>query len=224
LIVYADDILDGSDPVDAPPQYGPACLTYPKVLSKVSTPKLHAAKTQALKDIEAQNVEFFRFAFKEVSIQLLSVYQTANSIQRIVLENAIRGAVVLARRGPGLWRPTFEGGTNMSEEAEAYELSSCGTPKGMGYYVDEVQFEGFSDGKLLDAKFWRSDGRVGGALLKGEYWAGWKVVNQAERQLAVAGPRGVEVEWRIADDKVAEAVRTIFRAHKFSIRVVHIPP
>ena len=38
----------------------------------------------------------------------------------------------------------------MTKEAAEYELSSCGTPKGMGYFVDEVQFEGFKNRTLLD--------------------------------------------------------------------------
>jgi hypothetical protein len=112
----------------------------------------------------------------------------------------------------------------MSEAAERYEMTSCGAPKGMGYKVDGVQFEGFRNGKLLDAKHWLDDGMMAKALGRGRWWAGQKVVTQAERQLAVARARGVGVEWRVAGRQTADILRQIFRNNNLPIDVVYIAP
>jgi hypothetical protein len=224
LLIYADDIDAATEPSTVRPTYGPGCLTYPPALTVGSTPRLHAATTAAITNLERQNVEFIRESIHQVSTVLLSVYQASLSIAKIDAANMARGYQPRAQRGPGQWRSTFEGGSNMSDAAARYELTSCGTPPGMGYFVDGVQFEGFASRTLLDAKFWRSGGHMAKALKSGRMWAGWKVVNQANRQLRVAKARGVDVEWRFASKEVADLVQQIFRANGLPIRAVFIAP
>ena len=172
LIVYADDILESAVPAARLPKYGPGCLTYPDFLSKGTTPRLYEAKKNSIKEIEKQNSEFIVEAFKQSANILLSVYSASLSIAKIQSAKVSEGTIPKSERGPGVWRSTFEGGSNMSESAAEYELNSCGTPKGMGYFVDDVQFEGFKNGRLLDAKAWEDGGRLAQALRRQEFWAG----------------------------------------------------
>ena len=223
LIVYADDILESAVPAARLPKYGPGCLTYPDFLSKGTTPRLYEAKKNSIKEIEKQNSEFIAEAFKQSANILLSVYSASLSIAKIQSAKVSRGLTSKSERGPGVWRSTFEGGSNMSESAAEYELNSCGTPKGLGYFVDNVQFEGFKNGRLLDAKAWEDGGRLAQALRRQEFWAGAKVVEQARRQLLVASAHGVEVEWRFIGKEAAEIVREIFRVNGLPVHVVFIP-
>ena len=48
---------------------------------------------------------------------------------------------------------------NMSPAAAAYQSRVCGLPKGRGYYVGAVQFDGYKHGMLCEAKFYEADGR-----------------------------------------------------------------
>lgn len=224
LIVYADDITDDTTPDPNPPTYGPLGLTYPTVLSLGNTPKLHAAKKAAVAQIETQNAEFFTTAFKLVAQVLLGVYQASLSVANLDRVSASRGYQPRAERGPGQWRDTFEGGSNMSPEAEAYENSSCGTPPGMGYYVDNVQFEGFKAGKLVDAKYWFSKGQIGKFIRDAPWIAEEKIANQATRQLAVANKYGVGVQWRVADPQMADMLRNFMQYRNLPVEIVYIAP
>lgn len=223
VIIYADDISDSTETDANLPRYGASNLTYPRILTKGTTPRLHAAKKDAWSLIETQNAEFITQSFKAVAVVLLSVFQAGSAVAKLAASPPFRGPVP-GRLGPGRWQPTFEAGSNMSEAAERYELTSCGTPRGMGYYVDGVQFEGFANGRLLDAKFWQAGGYIGRGIRNGWLRVGWKITDQAERQLAVAGAHGVGVEWRVADPWVADALRAIFQANRLPINVVHIAP
>lgn len=224
LTVYADDILDDAATEQAPPRYGPLSLTYPARLSRGTTPKLFAAKQAAIAQIEKQNAEFFVTSFKLTAQVLLAVYQASLSLAKIDAASEARGYQPRAERGPGRWRETFEGGTNMSDEAAAYENSSCGTPSGTGYYVDEVQFEGFRNGKLLDAKFWKMSGRMGRFIQNRPDLAETKIFNQATRQLAVANKYGAGVQWRVADPKMADLLRNFMQGKGLAVEVVYIAP
>ncbi|MDF0546501.1 hypothetical protein PX699_29515 [Sphingobium sp. H39-3-25] len=223
VVIYLDDINDTTRTDTELPRYGPSNLTYPRFLTKSATPRLYQAKNDALMQIGAQNAEFFVASFKAVAVVLLSVFQASGSIAKLYSAKPTR-VPTSGRSGPGRWQATFEAGSNMSEAAERYELTSCGTPPGMGYYVEGVQFEGFANGRLLDAKFWHSGGTIGRAVIRQSFWAGWKVINQAERQLAVARLHGVGVEWRVAEAEVADALRAMFQANRLPINVVHIAP
>lgn len=227
VTIYFDDISDSTDRPDAPPRYGPLGLTYPRQLSRGTTPRLHAARVAALAEIERQNLVFIKEAFLQSAQVLLGTYQAATSIARIEAATLRGGMRPRAERGPGRWEPTPQAGRNMSPAAEAYEMSSCGTPKGMGYYVDGVQFEGFKGGRLLDAKHWLRDGRQaalmrssGGGMVK----ISESIMERAARQLAVAGRHGVGVEWRVADREVAEMLARFMRVNKLDVRVIHIAP
>jgi len=224
LTVYGDDITDDPTPEKEPPTYGPLTLTYPTRLTQGTTPKLFAAKKKAIAQIEQQNSEFIATSFKLTAQVLLSVYSASLSVAKIDAANASRGYQPRAERGPGQWRETFEGGSNMSEEAAAYESSACGTPKGMGYYVDEVQFEGFRNGKLLDAKFWRSGGRLSRLMRYRPDLAETKILNQATDQLKVAGKYGVGVQWRVADPQMADLLRNFMTYRKLAVEIVYIAP
>jgi hypothetical protein len=224
LTVYADDILDDSATEPTPPRYGPLSLTYPTRLTRGTTPKLFAAKQAAIAQIEAQNAEFFTTSFKLTAQVLLGVYQATLSVAKIDAASEARGYQPRAERGPGQWRQTFEGGTNMSDEAAAYENSSCGTPSGMGYYVDEVQFEGYRNGKLLDAKFWRMNGRMGRFIRYRPDLAETKVFNQATRQLTVANKYGAGVQWRVADPQMADLLRNFMQGKGLAVEIVYIAP
>ena len=224
LLLYADDVGSGTDMAAALPTYGPGCLTFPEALSAGTTPRLENAKADAIQNLERQNVEFFRESVRQVSHVLLSVYQASLSLAKLDAAMTARGNPPRTPRGPGKWLPTFEGGSNMPAAAARYELTSCGTPAGMGYFVEGVQFEGFAGRTLLDAKFWEPGGYMAKGLRGGWLKVGWKVVDQANRQLRVARMHGVDVEWRFASQEVADLVRVIFRNNSIPIRVVHIAP
>jgi hypothetical protein len=224
LTVYADDITDDSGTDKDPPTYGPLSLTYPSRLSQGTTPKLFAAKKKAISQLEEQNTEFILTSFKLTAQVLLSVYQASISVAKIEAASSARGYQPRAERGPGYWRETFEGGTNMGDEAAAYENSSCGTPRGMGYYVDEVQFEGFRNNKLLDAKFWKVGGRMDKFMKIRPDLASTKIVNQATKQLSVAGKYGVGVQWRVADPQIADMLRNFMEYRGLAIEIVYIAP
>jgi Restriction endonuclease fold toxin 5 len=107
--------------------------------------------------------------------------------------------------GPGEWTPVKE---SMSERAKEYQDRVTGAPAGMGYKVEGVKFDGYSDGKLLDAK-----GPGYENFVKNERFMGWyngadSLVSQAERQLRAAG--STPVEWRVAEPKAAVAMRNLF--------------
>lgn len=224
LTVYADEISDDTAVDPAPPTYGPLSLTYPQRLSLGSTPRLHAAKKAAIAQIETQNAEFIASSFKLVAGVLLSVYQASMSLAKIDAASQARGYQPRAERGPGQWRPTFEGGSNMSEEAAAFENSSCGTPRGMGYYVDNVQFEGFRNGKLLDAKLWKANGFMGKAMTSRPNLAESIILRSVRRQIPVAQKYGVGIQWRVGDSKVAEMLQTFMQDKGLAVDIVYISP
>lgn len=224
LTVYADDITDDSSADQDPPTYGPLSLTYPTHLSQGTTPKLFAAKKRAIADLETQNAEFIITAFKLTAQVLLSVYQASMSVAKMEAASSSRGYQPRAERGPGQWRETFEGGSNMSEDAAAYENSACGTPRGMGYYVDEVQFEGFRNGKLLDGKFWRAGGSMSRLMRYRPDLAQTKILDQATRQLNVAGKYGVGVQWRVADAQIADMLRNFMQYRGLAVEIIYIAP
>jgi hypothetical protein len=123
--------------------------------------------------------------------------------------------------GPGKVLRTFEAGANMADSAANFELAKAGTESGTGYFLDGVQFEGYENRALVDAKAWSDTGRMNLALRNQVMWAGWKVVNQAARQLAVARAHGLSVEWRFLGQETAEIVQEILRINGLDIRIVY---
>jgi hypothetical protein len=127
--------------------------------------------------------------------------------------------------GPGEWVQVDE---SMSESARNYQAQVTGAPKGYAYRVkrgdEEVDFDGFDQGVLLE--------------VKGPGYAQWidkqldfvgifqgrdKLLEQALRQFRVA--RGKPIRWIVAEEKLAGALRKMFkRAELDEIEVVHVPP
>ncbi|SDL39122.1 hypothetical protein SAMN04487916_108159 [Arthrobacter sp. ov407] len=224
LLIYADDISSDTEPQKEPSTYGPGSLTYPPHLSRGTTPRLHAAKDAAIAELERQNAEFIVESFRQVANVLLSVYQSSFSISKVT--SARSGLQRRVDRGPGEWRPDFEGGTNMRTADMNYQTTACNSPRGMGYSVNGVQFDGYVNESrtLLEAKNWMPGGRMMNMLNKGYLSAADEVVGRAQRQLAAAAPSGAAIEWRMASREAADIVRTIFKNWGFKIRVVYIAP
>ncbi|MCP3098410.1 restriction endonuclease fold toxin 5 domain-containing protein [Myxococcus sp. K15C18031901] len=123
--------------------------------------------------------------------------------------------------GPGRWEAAKE---SMKEPARRYEKQVTGAPDGQIYKVEDVKFDGFKDGVLLEAKGPGYAKFIAEAAENGGWYQGFRrIVEQAERQLAVAN--GHPVRWHFAEREAAEFVREIFRNEGLGrIRVVHTPP
>jgi hypothetical protein len=121
---------------------------------------------------------------------------------------------------PGKQMTDFELGRNMTDADSAYQIKAGGVA-GEGYYVNGVQFDAFDRNALVlvEAKNWAADGRIVRALEAQEFWAGWKVVDQAQAQIKAA--RGFPIEWRVASPEAKKAIESIFKSEwKFPIKVV----
>jgi hypothetical protein len=128
--------------------------------------------------------------------------------------------------GPGEWVKVDE---HMSDAARAYQSQKAGAPPGYAYRVkkgdEEVDFDGFepTDRVLLEVK-----GPNLAKFFDGELDPKWfftgakKFVDQARRQLKVAG--GLPVRWVVAEKKLAEALRKLFKdSNVNNIEVIHSP-
>jgi hypothetical protein len=145
---------------------------------------------------------------------------------------AVGASVVLMAQGsppaegPGQWVPE---NTSMSPEARRYQAQISGAPEGWAYSIrigpgpkDKVDFDGFKDGVLLEAK---GPGYL--ALLKRmhgkSFFEGIEgMLNQARRQFDAAGT--APIHWHFAEREVADIVRKEFRENRLgSIKVFHTP-
>ncbi|QRN98961.1 restriction endonuclease fold toxin 5 domain-containing protein [Archangium violaceum] len=127
--------------------------------------------------------------------------------------------------GPGQWVQTDE---SMSENSRNYQAQVTGAPKGYAYRMkwgnEEVDFDGFDQGVLLEAKGpgyaqWIDKQLNFLKIFKG----GPKLLEQAKRQFEVAN--GTPIRWTVAEEKLAGALRKLFKANGLEdIEVVHIPP
>jgi hypothetical protein len=102
-----------------------------------------------------------------------------------------------------------------------------GAPKGHVYRVkgsgEEADFDGFKDGVLLEAKGPHYEQFIDDALdFKGFFKGAGALLAQARRQFKVA--RGTPIRWVVAEEKLAAALRVLFREYKLKIEVVHVPP
>ncbi len=126
--------------------------------------------------------------------------------------------------GPGEWVKVDE---YMSESARNYQAQVTGAPRGHAYRVqrdaEKVDFDGFPDGVLLDAKgpnyakFYDDELNALG-FFKGDR----KILKDAQRQLRVAN--GTPIRWIVAEEKFAAALRLLFERNHIGIEVVHVPP
>ncbi|MCP3100255.1 restriction endonuclease fold toxin 5 domain-containing protein [Myxococcus sp. K15C18031901] len=150
----------------------------------------------------------------------------------IILQRAVSGTTGGApSKEPGQWGPAQEG---MSDRARRYQEQITGHSAdeaswvgGVGTDRGGVKFDGFKDGVLQEAK---GPGYANKFLdnLKPRIWfensGARALVEQAQRQLAKAPP-GVPIEWFIAEEKTAEAIRTLFQKERIvGIKVLHVPP
>jgi hypothetical protein len=127
--------------------------------------------------------------------------------------------------GPGEWVQVDE---SMSESARTYQAQRTGAPKGYAYRVqsggEQVDFDGFDQGVLLEVKGpgyaqWLTQKLDFLPIFKGRL----KLLEQARRQFEVAN--GTPVRWIVAEEKVAGALKKMFKgAGLDEIEVLHVPP
>ncbi|WP_163999745.1 Tox-REase-5 domain-containing protein [Pyxidicoccus caerfyrddinensis] len=123
--------------------------------------------------------------------------------------------------GPGEWKAAKE---YMKEPAREYQAQVSQAPKGQVYVIDDVDFDGFKNGVLLEAKGPGYSEFIPNAAENGGWFQGFReIVNQARRQSRAA--RGTPLQWHFAEREVADFVRALFRKEGLgAIKVVHTPP
>ncbi|MBN1206334.1 MAG: hypothetical protein JXB05_15570 [Myxococcaceae bacterium] len=197
-------------------------------------PKLPGAG-QAAVVAEAQlNLRFTAPALAQVK----SVAITAEGVTLTLAPNAVAmaardssGGKVGAQAappssgGPGKWVQVDE---YMSESAQTYQAQRTGAPPGYAYRVKvgdkEVDYDGFDQGVLLEVKATGYAKWVDKEFNFLEIFEGrFKLLDQAQRQFAAAN--GLPVRWIVAEEKLAGALKKLFKANFLEdIEVVHIPP
>ncbi|WP_308219885.1 DUF4157 domain-containing protein [Roseomonas populi] len=141
--------------------------------------------------------------------------------------------------GPGTVLRDFSV-NNMRREDAAYQLHAAGLRMGQGYYVPRpgtdvpVQFDGFRDGYLIDAKYYLANGffvKGANAYIANphsgfaERWYNERytsIMAEAQRQMQAAG--NTPILWRVASPEATQLLRQIFSAQGVRIRVEHYPP
>jgi hypothetical protein len=126
--------------------------------------------------------------------------------------------------GPGEWVKANEG---MPEQSRRYQAQVTGAPEGYVYRVKlgdkDVKFDGFDKGILLETK---ATGYAQWINKKMEFLQIFEgreqLLDQAKRQIGAAN--GTPVRWIVAEEKLAGALRKLFKAEHLDIEVVHIPP
>lgn len=225
--IWADDITGETKKISEAPTYGPFNLTYPPAFTAGTTPRLYNAKLAKIQELEAQNIHYMKVA-ATASIDVISsgVFSSLAVSKMMTAMNTNTPAAVRpkAQKGPGRWQPDAQARANMSPEAARYEVTTCHKPSGLGYYVEDVQFDGIAGGTLLDAKFWSAEGVMVKGMKKGVFWVWRKVAEEGVRQTTVAAKYGYAVEWRVATREAIPLLEEIFRINRLPIRVVFIPP
>ncbi len=144
---------------------------------------------------------------------------------RWVVHNAC-GPLGSSGGGPGKWDSANE---SMSSRAAKYQQQITGCPTGIVYRVGDVKFDGFDGTSLLDAKgpgyakFVQLDPETGAAGFK-SWWKGADgLVDEANRQIGVAG--GWPIVWHIAEALAYTAINNLFKAEGISgIKLCLTPP
>ncbi|MBZ4375143.1 restriction endonuclease fold toxin 5 domain-containing protein [Corallococcus sp. AS-1-6] len=187
----------------------------------------------------------------EVSVPVLSLSaEGALALERVavpagraaaVLNGGPGAAIILQRantaskggapaKGPGQWGPANE---SMSPRARRYQEQITGHTAdeaywvgGMGQSSGGVKFDGFKDGALLEAKG-PGYARFFDELEPKDWFrhSGAKdLIEQAERQTKKARGLGVWIEWHVAEEKAAAALRSLLReAGVEGVKVLHTP-
>ncbi len=167
---------------------------------------------------------------------LAQVESVAISAESVTLALAPTAVAMMARgSGGGGAQPPLSGGPghwvqvdeSMSESARNYQAQVTGAPKGYAYRVkmgdEKVDFDGFDKGVLLEAKGTGYAKWIDDELNFVEFFEGGpKMLEQAQRQVAAA--RGTPIRWMVAEEKLAGALRKLFKGEGLKIEVIHISP
>lgn len=122
-------------------------------------------------------------------------------------------------------RGTSEGGVGSWERAPIrsggveYQEQICRVERGLEYYVEGVAFDGYDPARnvLLDSKDWR-----GYPPTDANFWE-YKTLDEAVRQTNAARASGTQIEWVVATEQAATAIRRLFDRERIEINVVVVP-
>jgi hypothetical protein len=123
-------------------------------------------------------------------------------------------------------RGTSEGGVGSWERAPVrsggveYQEQICRVERGLEYYVEGVAFDGYDPARnvLLDSKDWR-----GYPPADADFWIE-KTLDEAVRQTIAARASGTPIEWVVATEQAAKAIRELFKDKpNININVVVVP-
>jgi hypothetical protein len=126
--------------------------------------------------------------------------------------------------GPGEWVQADE---YMPAQSRRYQAQVTGAPEGTAYRVrrgtQDVDFDGFDQGKLLEAKGTGYAKWVDDELNFVEFFEGrHQLLDQARRQFRAAN--GTPIRWIVAEERLAGALRKMFKEARLPIEVVQVPP
>jgi hypothetical protein len=128
-------------------------------------------------------------------------------------------------KGPGRWKTVKPSG---SERAQLYQQQITGRPASEVYRIGDVEFDGFTEGVLLEAKgpgyksffevssepkpWYERSGKFG------------ELLDQARAQAKLAKRLGLRLRWHVAESEVATSLIKIFEDQRLSeIEVVYTP-
>ncbi|MDY6803616.1 MAG: hypothetical protein SXA11_07390 [Cyanobacteriota bacterium] len=129
-------------------------------------------------------------------------------------------------RVPGLKNAFYGIMKNYNQAAKEYAIRVTGNDTGLGIYVNGVEFDGIEGRLLLDAKNAgeRSFYDVTGSDKFTERIKIPEIVRQAIRQSsALEGSGASGIEWRVANQQVAEGLEDLFEERRISITVKYVP-
>jgi hypothetical protein len=135
-------------------------------------------------------------------------------------QSGVRGRPATVQ-GPGQWQPVKE---SMSRRAARYQEQISGRSVDQSYIVRGVRFDGYKDGVLLEAKGPGYANKFLGDLSPKKWFTkgAQNLVDQALRQVQAA--KGAPIRWHVAESKVAEAIRVLFKKNGVQeIEVIHTP-
>jgi len=135
---------------------------------------------------------------------------------------AQRGAVLIPiptreKVGPGQHVRANE---HMYAEARAYQERVAGAKPYEAYELNDVRFDGFENGVLIDAKYGYK-GHIKDGKFADWFRNGKPFIIQAERQIKAAP--NMKIQWRFSEKEVADMVRELLHKNELFIDIVHFP-